>query len=199
MRISNLVLTSILAMTILMQTEAVIPAHAQSGDVDYKWLLTYKGKSTNQVRWDPRFPSLLESGLPDYRVQWWENSALPDAAFTLLSGPPDMVMIESNRYVTLSAAVAHDAQSKGLLWIDIEASHPEMIFCYLDQDPVHLHEFSITLYTKQSQLIAKLPPQFLAAFSAWQSNHGVTKITGFTIVDAKGEISHPPLAFLGSN
>jgi hypothetical protein len=192
MQISTLVLAGTLAMSLTMQTEAA--THA-----DDTWLLTYQGKTTNQVRWDPRFSSMLQSGLPHYRVRWWGNSTLPDAAFTLLSGPPDFVVVESNRYVTLAAAVAHDAETKGLLWVDTGASQPEMIFAYIDQDPVHLHHVSVTLYIKNSQLIARLPPQFLSALSAWQSNHGITKITEFTVVNAEGKITNLPLAILGSN
>lgn len=157
MWIPNLLLTGVLAMSLPVQIEAVAPTDAHSVPADTTWLLAYQGKSTGSVRWDKRFPALLRNGLPHYRVEWWENSTLPAAAFTLLSGPTDMVRVESNRYVTLSAAVEHDAQTKGLLWVDTGASQPKMIFAYLLQDQFKLERASLTLYTKNSDLAITLP------------------------------------------
>ena len=199
MRISILVLVSTLAMFLPMQTEAVPALPEKSISVDNTWLLSYQGKPTGAVRWDARFPALLKSGLPHYDVKWWDNKPLPDAAFDLLSGPTDMVTIESNRYVTLSAAANGVAFYKGLLWVDTGASSPEMIFAYLFQDQFNLDHASIALFTGSNRLAEKLPPQLLATLIRWQSHHGITKITSLTMDNAEGKITHLPLAILGSN
>jgi len=187
------------AMSIPMQAAAVTPTHAQSAYVDDKWLLAYQGKTTNQVRWDTRLPKLLWRGLPHFHTKFYDaHKPLPDLALVALSGPPEPVSIESNRYVTLAACVPHVGELKGLLWVDTGAPHPEMIFVVLDQDAGKTSQASLALFTRSNQLATKLPPQFVSSLTAWLSSRGITKIAGFTMTNAEDQTTKLPLAVLGS-
>jgi len=158
-----------------------------------KWLLDYKGHSTSEVSWDKRLPKLLKRGLPDsIRMKWWGNKTLSATALDLLSGPPEQVQVESDRYVTLAAAIAHNAWNKGLLWVDVDTPEPEMIFVYLAQDASpKFHQASMTIYTNENKFVARLPPEFISSLRWWKAalkeRTQITKITDVTLVDAAGK------------
>ena len=199
MLISTLSFMATLAMSIPMQMAAITPGSSQRAYVDDKWLLTYQGKTTNQVRWDKRLPDLLRRGIPRIHTSFYDvHMYLPDVALVALSGPPEDVSIELDRYVTLAACVPQVGPLKGLLWVDTGGSHDEMIFVALDQDSWHTTQASVAMYTRSNQLAAKIPPQFLSSLTVWLSTKGIKQITDFTMTNAEGKITHPPLAILGS-
>jgi hypothetical protein len=181
-----------------LQTPAV-STHAQNGYAGDRWLLSYQGKSTNRVRWDPRLANLLQNGLPSVHTNFYDpHMLLPDVALISLSGPPQPVSIESNRYVTLAACVPQVGELKGLLWVDTGAHHPEMIFAALDQDAAKLSEASLALYTRSNPLATRLPPQFVSSLATWMTNKGIRKVTRLTMTKAEGQTTQLPLAVLGS-
>jgi hypothetical protein len=192
-------LVMMLVMCTALQTVAASPTQSQGAYAGDEWLLSYQGKNTNQVRWDTRLPKLLWRGLPHFHTKFYDaHKPLPDVALVALSGPPEPVSIESNRYVTLAACVPHVGELKGLLWVDTGAPHPEMIFVALDQDAGKPSQASLALFTRSNQLATKLPPQFVSSLTAWLSSRGITRITGFTMTNAEDRTTKLPLAVLGS-
>jgi hypothetical protein len=164
-----------------------------------RWLLSYQGKTTNQVRWDPRLPSLLQAGLPDFNVHIYSNQPLPETALTYLSGPPEPVNIESGRYVTLAACVPQVGELKGLLWVDLGGSgHPQMIFAALDQDAGKNFRASLALFTQNDEYAKKLPPQFIASLTSWLTGRGIKQLSGFTIANAQDKLTDLSPGILGS-
>ncbi len=152
------------------------------------WLLAYDGKSTNQVRWDPRLSGLLQQGLPHVHAQFYDaKQMLPGNALIALSGPPEPVQIQSKRYVTLAASVPSVGELKGLLWVDTGAQVPSMIFAALNQDAGKNNEASLALYTRDSRWVRSLPPQFLTSLHAWLSKVSINDITSLTIEGASGQ------------
>lgn len=195
---SILALMGVLIIPIPLQTAAGIVNDAQENRVDDRWLLSYQGKNTNQVRWDNRLLKLLETGLPHVHAPFYDvHKPLPEVALITLSGPPEPVSIESNRYVTLAACVPHVGELKGLLWVDTGNSEPAMIFAALDQDSWKTSQSSLALYTRHSQFAEKLPPQFISPLTKWLSDKGIRKITEFTITNAEGKTTNLPLTALG--
>jgi uncharacterized protein YecT (DUF1311 family) len=73
------------------------------------WVLTYENKSTNQLTWDHRMNRLVETHLP---------AALAEKVGRALGGPPEPVVVVSNRYASASACVPHSCGDKGFFWID---------------------------------------------------------------------------------
>ena len=76
------------------------------------WLLKYAEKSTNELRRDKRIEPLIQRSVPH---EIYKN--LLDA----LSGPPDPVFVVKNRFISLSACVAHYCPMKGFFWTDIKS------------------------------------------------------------------------------
>src|SRR5436190_12353556 len=68
------------------------------------WTLAYEGKSTNELRWDKRTASLINTRVP---ARFSRN--LLDA----LSGPPEPVLVVEHRYASMSSCVAHACPMKG--------------------------------------------------------------------------------------
>jgi hypothetical protein len=164
-----------------------------------KWLLSYRGKTTNQARWDPRLAKLLEAGLPNVHAPFYDTSErLAVVALTALSGPPDDVSIESDRYVTLAACVPHVGEHKGLLWVDTGAPEPEMIFAAVDQDAGDEAKAALYLYTRSAPFAEKLPPQFISSLTNFLSTKGIKHLTKFTMTGPSGATTHPPISVLGS-
>jgi uncharacterized protein YecT (DUF1311 family) len=74
-----------------------------------QWLLSYKGKSTNDFARDQREAYLVRTRIP---------AKLSSDLLSALGGPPDPVFVVDQRYVSVSACVPHDCQEKGFLWMD---------------------------------------------------------------------------------
>jgi uncharacterized protein YecT (DUF1311 family) len=74
-----------------------------------EWVRDYENKSTNQLVWDHRMNSLVNTHLP---------AALAGKVGRALGGPPDPVVVVANRYASASACVPHDCGNKGFFWID---------------------------------------------------------------------------------
>ena len=198
MLMTSFVVMVTLAMFTPAQGAATLPG-SESSDAGYSWLLSYQGKTTNQVRWDDRFPKLLQSGLPDVRANFYDpNKPLPEVALVALSGPPEEVSIESSRYVTLAACVPHVGELKGLLWVDAGSSEPEMVFAALDQDAAKPARASLALFTRSSRLASKLPPQFVSSLTAWLTHVGIKHVTNFTMTNQQGRITNLSPSVLGS-
>ena len=87
---------------------ACLAGHAVAAETG-TWVLTYENKSTNQLTWDHRMNSLVNTHLP---------AALAEKVGRALGGPPEPVVVVSNRYASASACVPHSCLDKGFFWID---------------------------------------------------------------------------------
>ena len=73
------------------------------------WTLSYEGKSTNEIRWDKRIESLVNTRVP---------ARLSRNLLDALGGPPEPVLVTEQRYASMSACVAHACFMKGFFWVD---------------------------------------------------------------------------------
>ena len=85
---------------------------ALAADNKESWVLSYENKSTNTFIWDKRAPTLIRATLP----KQFAKDVLDG-----LGGPPDPVRVMENRYVSVSACVAHACMMKGFYWIDAQS------------------------------------------------------------------------------
>ncbi len=90
-------------------TLCVVMQAAAQGVPAADWLLQYTGGSTNEVALDRRMGPLVNTRVP---------AKLSTRLREALGGPPDPVIVTDDRYVTISACVAHACPIKGFFWID---------------------------------------------------------------------------------
>ena len=146
-------------------------AHAQRGGAS--WLLQYDGKSTNDLIWNKRFRSFLNSHLQPASYKFWGDTQqdLSQAASQFLGGPPDNIRVIDSRYVIASACVAHDCPERGLLWVDTKTS--AVVFApstwikdsgFGDKERYHLW-----LFANPAIDPAQLPPSLLNGIEQWSA------------------------------
>ncbi|MBB3121198.1 lysozyme inhibitor LprI family protein [Pseudoduganella violacea] len=91
------------------------------------WVLSYEGKSSNAFIWDKRAKGLIKNSVPP---------KIADELLSALGGPPDPVVVVKQRYVSVSACVAHACMVKGMFWFDSQEGVG--IGVYLDEDSLTL-------------------------------------------------------------
>lgn len=171
----------------------VSPSMHSTGEpatVSSHWLLSYRGKSAYDVSIDPRFKKLLWAGLPHYGV-WWYSSygvdhPLPEGVPDAISGFPDPVAVESDRYVTVSGAFGTEADMKGILWVDTAAEQPAAIFALVRVEADHSATFDLYLGS-ESEDARPLPPQFISAVLNWKKKAGIEGIRSIAAHDAHNQ------------
>jgi hypothetical protein len=119
---------------------------------DTKWLFSYDGQPAGQLVSDKRFEPLLRKYFPNTIVKFWSTQTqvkrVPDVALEFLSGPPEKVLIERNRYVTATGCIPRFCEDRGLLWldtrVDTDTPQPTLVFMAIDvrSSSTHLWLFS---------------------------------------------------------
>jgi hypothetical protein len=92
---------------------SLLAAGIAAAAVNSDWLLTYKDKSTSDVINDERATDLIHAVVP---------ASLTAKVWLGLHGPPDPVLVDEDRFVVVSACVAHYCLDKGFLWIDVKTN-----------------------------------------------------------------------------
>lgn len=107
-----------------------------------QWMLSYKGKTTNQLYWDKRFAPFFRQNLPSIQVPAIvDGPSLYNAARAYLGGPPNEVLVDSNRYLSASACVAGYCEAEGLLWVDLGEQGPLVVFAaFIDSEDDFDHD-----------------------------------------------------------
>ena len=181
-------LLAIPAALALLSTQAC--THAQT---PAPWLLTFDGKSTNELALDKRFPAFLHTHITTRKITYWINKPTEPAkdAMEFLHGPPDDVHAADHRYVTASACVAHDATDCGLLWVDTKTG--ATIFAakiFRIPPPIATNSAHLWLFTNTKLNPKALPPTFTAAIATWSAatngDNTHTLITDITLVQPSG-------------
>ncbi len=165
-------------------------SHAQT---PAPWLLTFDGKSTNELALDKRFPAFLHTHITTRKITYWINKPTVPAkdAMEFLHGPPDDVHVADHRYVTASACVAHDAVDCGLLWVDTQTG--ATVFAasvFRIPPPIATNSAHLWLFTNTKLDPKTLPPTLtegIAQWSAHTNGDGThTLITDITLVQPNG-------------
>ena len=87
---------------------ALASQSAEAIATDASWMLTYAGRSTNALIWDPRINGIVKESLP---------RSLSSPVLNGLGGPPNPIFVVGST-LSASACVAHSCPDKGFFWID---------------------------------------------------------------------------------
>lgn len=147
-----------------------------AGQYDYSWLLSFNGKSTNEVVWDKRFNGLLSAVVPNSKSNYSKDPGQMKSDLKLhLSGPPSVVQIKDDRFIVLSACWAHSCGNKGIIWIDNKQKISAMAFG---------SDGSMTVASRSIKAM-DLPSELVLALKAWAKSEGL-KIGRVTFYDFSG-------------
>ena len=102
---------------------------------DLSWLAPFaepapSGQATMLVH-DPRFKPFLRDHLTARQAFWNENQSLAETTMEFL-GTPNLVLLDSNRYLVVDGCVAAFCPARGLLFVDLGTAHPLIVFAALD-------------------------------------------------------------------
>jgi hypothetical protein len=150
---------------------------------NFDWLLDASLQNTNQVVISKKFDELLTAVVPNVDVV--RGSVKLD-----LHGPPNEKDVSQNRYVMLSACMAHNCEEKGMLWVDTTAKIG--IFA-LNNTPIKTTDANCYSLGSRNITAKKIPDEFWKAFLNWEAAPVSDDNCG-TFIDASGkteEISLP--------
>jgi hypothetical protein len=139
------------------------------------WTLTYDGRSTNDIILDHRMRSLIDTRVP---------AKLSAELVQALGGPPGPVVVKDQRYVTMSACVAHACPAKGFFWMDtrtgIGLGAVALTWTHLGADSLRLGSNGMSAW--------HLQPDAKAALLTWLSEQSINPDV-VEFVDVRGATS----------
>jgi hypothetical protein len=159
----------------------------------------------NELLQDPKFVPFLQAYLTAPQAFWGPQDSprrsLADTAFDFLA-VPGQVIADSDRYITVTGCVFHFCSNRGLLWVDLNAKDPLVIFAAIDwttedrtpDDPASTYTlwvFTNQVLTPQSADKSRIPPALVKAIARWTakpaagSKH-LQNITTAVLVDPDG-------------
>jgi hypothetical protein len=148
-----------IALGVTLCAALLAPHRAESSDAT--WLLSYAGKTANNVIWDKRTPALLSELVPPVLLTKVSDS---------LSGPPDAVQVVDDRYVSFSACYPHWGYQRAFLWVDTATGAALSAYTYADavaMPPlVGQRQYDVTLASKAFSS-EQIPTPAEHALRAW--------------------------------
>jgi hypothetical protein len=146
-------------------------------DAQTAWLLSYENKSTNQVMRDSRSARLVQTRIP---------SKLSVDVGAGLGGPPDPVVVEEHRYVTLAGCVAYYCPDHGWLWIDTRTGRS--LGAYFEyMSGASTGEQYGELRLGSNSLTSDFPERAMRSLIAWITDYDF-RVTRVTFIDRAGAI-----------
>jgi hypothetical protein len=190
---------------------------------DVEWLWQYspsndaKDGRENDLVQDDRFRPMLAQYFTAPQT-FWGNAingryrALSDTALDHLS-VPDKVLADDNRYLSISGCVVHFCPARGLLWVDLNAREPLMVFAAIDWikegKTTNQPEAEYTLWIFPNQPLSpeatgasRIPPALTRSIARWSAQPlagtGIVQnITHAILVDPDGTPHEVPIATVG--
>jgi len=144
----------------------------------YKWLLAYVGRTTNELVADERFNRLLNSVVPDQKVFLvGKKTSLRYSFRKMLTDAPDFVTLRDNRYFVFSGKDIHQPDDKALVWLDWRGNHSAfaIVHHFGPDDPKKFSKEPL-LYVASTNFGASegLPPELKFAIKNWVIIENVT-------------------------
>jgi len=141
-------------------------------EIQQKWLLEFKGKSTNTLIWDERFSELEDIVIPDREVNLLGfPNTLKESFTSVIGGPPNEIKIETNKnYMVASACRQHSCSEKGFLWFDLLAN--KGVIAIVNHFPNKMYNDTPHLYVSSKNVAAKnqLNEQLIFEIKEWLKN-----------------------------
>ena len=180
---------------------------------DLEWLWQYgpppAGGREHELIQDPNFQPFLHEYFTAPQSFWGpaatdpkapQHRSLADTAYDFLA-VPGVVLADDNRYVTATGCVFHFCSSRGLIFADLNGSHPLVVFAAIDwirdghttQEPNA--EYTLWLFPSHApgppQAPTSLPPALVHSLTRWMAtplagSGTIEKITAAILVDPDG-------------
>ena len=159
----------------------------------------------NELLQDPKFVPFLRAYLTAPQAFWGPQQgprrSLADTAFDFLA-VPGQVIADGDRYITVTGCVFHVCSNRGMLWVDLNAKDPLVIFAAIDwttenrspDDPAATYTlwvFANRVLSTKADDKDRLPPALLKSIARWTAkpasgfNH-LQSITTAVLVDPDG-------------
>jgi hypothetical protein len=197
------------------------PAKYHKSDVEWLWEYgpsdTDKEGLENNLVQDERFRPMLAQYFTAPQTFWGtavngKYRSLASTALDFLS-VPGKVLADDNRYLSISGCVVHFCPSRGLLWVDLNAREPLMVFAAIDwirdSKTTTQPEAEYTLWIFPDQPMSpegtaanRIPPALTRSLARWSSEplagSGIVQnITHAILVDPDGTPHELPIATVG--
>jgi hypothetical protein len=182
-----------------------------------EWLWQYSpppadGRENELLR-DPRFIPFLEQYFTAPQTFWGSPKAgykpLSDTVLDFLS-VPDKVLADDNRYLSITGCVFRFCPSRGLLWVDLNGSHPLIVFSAIDwikasktpSEPGA--EYTLWIFPDHPIDPAHIPAPLIHSVARWTAQPPagsklIQQITNAILVDPDGTPHQIPPASTGAN
>lgn len=164
---------------------------------DLQWLWQYAKPTPNGQKpallADSRFSDLLKNKLKAPQFFWGNGLPLNEAASVFLAGD-GRVIATANRYLMITGCVIDQCTQRGLLWIDLGAAEPLLVFAAMrweeqSRTPDEKNApFSLWLFPDHNLDPQHVPVQLQNALAKWTEPDGcaMQQIHLAAIVDTDG-------------
>ncbi len=169
------------------------------GNLQWVWRYTEPVPNGNAValRADERFSSLLEAAFHQPQAFWGKNVPLSTAVPRFLERY-GQVNAKDNRYVTVDGCVPSFCAAHGLLWMDLGAQDPLLVFAAVDwTTEAHATEesganYNLWLFASRPVSADTLPLPLTQAISDWDArlataHRAVPHIVHALLVEPSGQ------------
>jgi hypothetical protein len=182
-----------------------------------EWLWQYSpppadGRENELLR-DPRFIPFLAQYLTAPQTFWGSPKTgykpLSDTALDYLS-VPDKVIADDNRYLSISGCVFRFCPARGLLWVDLNGTHPLVVFNAIDwikasktpSEPGA--EYTLWIFPNHPIDPDHIPAPLIHSVARWTAKPPagstvIQQITNTILVDPDGTPHQIPPASIGAN
>ena len=182
-----------------------------------EWLWQYspppaEGRE-NQLVLDPRFRPLLAQYLTAPQTFWGSPKTgykpLSETALDFLS-VPDKVLVDDNRYLSITGCVFRFCPSRGLLWVDLGLAHPLIVFAAIDWVKASKTpgqpgaEYTMWVFANHPLEPGHIPSALTHAVARWTAeppsgSNVIQQISATILVDPDGTPHQIPSASIGAN
>jgi hypothetical protein len=189
---------------------------------DVEWLWEYGPSDTdkdgreNALVQDERFRPMLAQYFTAPQTFWGNGIGGKyrslDATILDHLSVPDKVLSDDNRYLTISGCVIHFCPARGMLWVDLNAHDPLMVFSAIDwikdNKTTAQPDAEYTLWIFPNQPLSptgganRIPPALTRSLGRWtaqpMAGSGIVQnITHAILVDPDGTPHELPIATVG--
>jgi len=144
-------------------------------EIQQKWLLEFKGKSTNRLIWDERFSELKDFIIPDREVNLLGfPNTLKESFAAVIGGPPNEIKIDTTmNFMVASACRQHSCSEKGFLWFDLLSN--KGVIAIVNHFPNRKYNDTPHLYISSKNYASKnqFKEQLIFEIKEWLKNEGL--------------------------
>ncbi len=144
-------------------------------EIQQKWLLEFKEKSTNALIWDKRFSELKDIIIPDREVNLLGfPNTLKESFNAVIGGPPNTIKLDTNKnYMIASACRQHSCSEKGFLWFDLLANKGAMAIVNHFPNKVYSNTPHLYIASKNYSCENELNEHLIFEIKEWLKNENL--------------------------